>query len=691
MATKDKLVNLEVLGLVNDRVNDLKSAITEKKNLFNPSGTGLPYVRNSSSSSNNYTLMNTYSVVGSVYTPVTTGKVYLTLVKFHIGSDDGSTVGSVRIYGAKKNSTDNTDPTTLLSRQNCDLSKAAKDSDQYIYRIYTVDTAMSVFYRIVADNSGTTSRTYDITFNNVITLEFDTQAEALQFAKEQAWNTTQTGWISAVDNVNRVKVDGTITDRINEIKNAERVQMDTLDYSPTLTKGSLVSQVTGAFAPNESYARTNVLNGIGTREAVSLQNDTYQLGISIYDSTGSSDGTGFLGYMDYDTGFKMLPYNAAKFAVSFRRKDLADLTDADVTAIGNALTFYKAKNKKPCTTGKNYFSVNVDRPLPFGTSELHDTTDEIESVLYLPSTYTMNGTPTRLILCCHGSTGYINKSNNVWYNENWMSLIGDLAAAGYACFDCNIFPNSVGTSLVGKNLGSPLYVQACKKAYDYIVDTYNVYPEIFVHGTSMGGVGATAFANTYPEIVLAESSFAGRDILQYIHEIVDTSENGWDATDKLTFANAYGYETFSDLEDDHFSHGIGYFPSLSLVKVNADGSLNLPPDRETSFADWMAYYGVLEAFGENDDAGTWIGHRKVPYKAWNSWDDRPTATKLETILAKAYNTAGNSCIYYNKIYDAVGTPGQDDAHTKMCHGQYVDPDNNEKVSAQLIEYYHQFE
>ena len=296
--------------------------------------------------------------------------------------------------------------------------------------------------------------------------------------------------------------------------------------------------------------------------------------------------------------------------------------------------------------GYVWFDVNVPRPLPFGDQvrSSQTTIETVEAVMRLPTNYTPDGTPTRLVMCCHGSGGYIKASAQIWYNVSitaWTDLMDSLLAAGYAVFDANIFPTDTGAGVMGYALGSPLHVQTLKAAYDYIVQNYNVYPEIFAHGTSMGGVSATAFSHCYPQLVLAESSFAGRDILRYMKTVPTSAEDG-DAV-------PYGYESIAALNADKFSHIEGTYPSLSLFKVE-DGSVVMPPDREADYQGWLAYYTAVDNLGRNDDAGDWIGQRSVPYCAWNSWADNESHTKLQEVLKKAYNRGG-SCPYYVINYE----------------------------------------
>lgn len=333
--------------------------------------------------------------------------------------------------------------------------------------------------------------------------------------------------------------------------------------------------------------------------------------------------------------------------------------------------------KLPRTGAREYFTVPIRRPLPFGgTTTYNDQTAEnVECVLQLPTTYTEYGAPTRLVLACHCSGGYIKAADDRWDvadHTNWSTFINTLVNTwGFACFDANIFATGTKSdNLIGEHYGSPLYVNVLRAAYNYIVKNYNVYPEIFVHGSSMGSIAASCFSHLFPQIVLAESSFASRDFLFLLYNYF----NSYDATTKLQMANAFGYDTAQDLEDDYFSHCVGFYPSLSLEKYDSNNAIIPMPDRTTAFANWQAYYN--EIYGTTY-SGTISGRRAVPFKAWNSTSDSSEASYLlERKLAKAYNF-GNSVPYYCVEYDEY-------THNQMVYG------NNEGMVNQLSRWYRQF-
>lgn len=339
------------------------------------------------------------------------------------------------------------------------------------------------------------------------------------------------------------------------------------------------------------------------------------------------------------------------------------------------------------SSGTIFFTVDVERPLTIEENEQSTTTESVECVLRLPDTYKAIGTPTRLIFACHGAGAYI-ASPSVWGNVNWNSFMNALLTAGYAVFDCNTLPTSVGTNIAGYGVGSPYAINVARKAYDYIQENYNVYPEIFVHGTSMGGATATAFSHIYPQLVLAESSFAGRDITQYIyllkHKIVDDNSDNDADLDRM--AQCYGYigDTAGDsstpaldaLIQDKWSTIEGVSPSLGIIKYE-NGIATFPPDRESDFNNWLIYYSDIQTQDKNDAIGKYSMVKEVPYKTWESWDDNANRTKVKFIFQEGVKN-NNAMPYYVVAYDNI-------SHTNMSYGLY-----NNMVN-QLISWYKRWE
>jgi len=446
---------------------------------------------------------------------------------------------------------------------------------------------------------------------------------------------------------------------------------------PNFSTGGITQQ--GANAEILHRVRTTYLKIIpGNHYFIDLGTGDYKL-YNAFVYSGTTQGTVIrqLPVIDGRYLFFKADASANYFRAAFyyaADPDGHTFTTEDVEAISGAISVREVcmpSGKQERTGTFEWFSVTVDRPMAFGDEVTGGTPQTVECVLQLPTGYTAGGTPTRLVLACHGAEGYIDSANAHWAGTGWTALMNALLSAGYAVFDVNVLPTSTGTSTMGFCVGSPLAVNVAKKAYDYIQQNYNVYREIFVHGTSMGGVLASAFSNAYPGLVLAESSLAGRDAALYFYRI----ENGTYGDSDTNFANAWGYETMAALKADHWSHIEGAAQILTLHKY-VDGVLQYPPDRETEFAAWMAYYAEVQKHSKTDDIGDYTARRIVPYKTWESWGDNVADTKAKLILQKAYRA--NGCLYEVMVYDSYD-------HDDMGFGKV------ENLRDQLIAWYKRWE
>lgn len=141
--------------------------------------------------------------------------------------------------------------------------------------------------------------------------------------------------------------------------------------------------------------------------------------------------------------------------------------------------------------GTEHFVVTINKaPLnsDSGTTETQDSYMEYvdTAVIFLPQNYSPDGTPTRLIICPHGSGTVVDNSFSV-STKVWNEF---LVSMGYAILDVN------GGVDDGRNYGCNWAVQSLIKAYQYSIDKYNLYPEVFMLGGSMGGLTSLNLAQS---------------------------------------------------------------------------------------------------------------------------------------------------------------------------------------------------
>lgn len=116
----------------------------------------------------------------------------------------------------------------------------------------------------------------------------------------------------------------------------------------TLETGKYIVGSTGASGNDATCARSNVLNGYGTRFGVNLSDNDYEYKLSYYDATHTESAPGETGYISstsYRQGTTYIPANAARIAITARHVKVNDerpnMTDAYAAAIKAALTYFK--------------------------------------------------------------------------------------------------------------------------------------------------------------------------------------------------------------------------------------------------------------------------------------------------------------------------------------------------------------
>lgn len=156
------------------------------------------------------------------------------------------------------------------------------------------------------------------------------------------------------------------------------------------------------------------------------------------------------------------------------------------------------------------------------------------AILKLPSTYTETGKPTRLVYMAHGAGGGV--SENEWF-LNRFELQKLLLENGYAVFDVN------GGRI--ENMGGELAVASAYNAWKIIVENYNVYPQIFVGGFSMGGLTSTNFVLRHSSLVLAHVMYS--PVLDLYEQ---AWKNPWLKSTRQAIAEVYHFSSSTEAEYD---------------------------------------------------------------------------------------------------------------------------------------------
>jgi len=166
---------------------------------------------------------------------------------------------------------------------------------------------------------------------------------------------------------------------------------------------------------------------------------------------------------------------------------------------------------KPYAAGWQHFTVPVNQYIVDNTDtddELIDSESNIvnvDCVLKMPVSYTPTGKPVKLLMICHGAgrgvygDGTSFDSQGAWINiTSYNDLVNKFVNAGYLVFDCNGYAN---TQLGCTFWGAPRGVEAWRKAYDYVVNNYNVEHSFSIYCFSMGGLtGLNLVLSNFPNV-----------------------------------------------------------------------------------------------------------------------------------------------------------------------------------------------
>ena len=284
-----------------------------------------------------------------------------------------------------------------------------------------------------------------------------------------------------------------------------------------------------------------------------------------------------------------------------------------------------------------HFNVSIN-----GTHLMNDGADSssplsVNAVLMVPSTYSAGGNPTKMIFMHHGQSGTV--TDTTWYTQTqyWPNFYNAYLNAGFAVFDVNgSGPYSAADEVYHRDYGCPNGLQAAFKAYQYITKKYNIDKKILVHGTSMGGATAIAFAKTYPEIVMAAGLFAPAEL-----RAAATGDNF-----KEIIAENYGYQSSTAMVNDGYAEVVA--SNITLEHYNSSGERQFHPFEY----DW-----------KNDSTETHVAQFPVPIKLWQGTNDTSVSPTWSEKIIDAIRLGGGMA-YYRPISGAgheVSTGGNSTA------------------------------
>lgn len=195
------------------------------------------------------------------------------------------------------------------------------------------------------------------------------------------------------------------------------------------------------------------------------------------------------------------------------------------------------------------FLISVNCFLPDNDSasdKLQDAEElyEDNGLIILPDQYTEHGAQTRLVINCHGAGGTVTTDDS---QVEHQVLTQYLVANGYAVMDVNGLPEAYAKKNnidIRNNIGSPIAIRSYVKAYHYCMEHFNLKPDVFVHGGSMGGISSTNLVLSGCIPIIAHSAFC--PVLDTYNEIFLHPWSG--GLPKEAMGRIYGFKVSDDDE-----------------------------------------------------------------------------------------------------------------------------------------------
>ncbi len=179
-------------------------------------------------------------------------------------------------------------------------------------------------------------------------------------------------------------------------------------------------------------------------------------------------------------------------------------------------------------------------------------------LLLLPENYSDDGKPTRLVINCHGAGGTVTTDDSQMEHQ---AITQYLLANGYAIMDVNGLPKAYAEKEgidLRNNIGSPIALCSYIKAYHYCMAHFNLLPDVFVRGGSMGGISSTNLVLSGAIPVIAHSAYC--PVLDTYNEIYLHPWSG--GLPKIALGKIYGLDTDENGEYIYDENKIaGYNPA----------------------------------------------------------------------------------------------------------------------------------
>jgi hypothetical protein len=291
--------------------------------------------------------------------------------------------------------------------------------------------------------------------------------------------------------------------------------------------------------------------------------------------------------------------------------------------------------------GYENFSVSVnyyEENLASNASSVNDTAHYYTDygAIALPSNYTPSK-PTRLVILCGGTEERIAAATNPMNYYGWSYL----TAKGYAVMDMNGMSSSWGTDkglpIKGQHFASKYLLESYRKGLDYCRNKYNLYPEVFIMGISMGGGAMAMLVQSGMFNVLAACGFCPA-LSCFKHDYMNPWLNA--TNQRKTIAGQWGFDNWgstSTFDINYFVNNISKVGGYENLLANTFGSQE---DKNTANSN---YGNTAEATAYNN----LYKYFPCPIKIWHAADDVTVLPRYSQFFVNMINNGGGKAFMRN--------------------------------------------
>lgn len=277
---------------------------------------------------------------------------------------------------------------------------------------------------------------------------------------------------------------------------------------------------------------------------------------------------------------------------------------------------------------------------PIGAIERHSFTYQIgldndypspEStdygVLFLPKNYYRKGKKTRLVIACHGS-GTVIDDNFTIDSKDYVKTFVNM---GYAVMDVN------GGVADGRHFGAPFALESYSTAYRYVMDRYNLHPEVFIFGASMGGLCSFGLVQSGLIPVIAQAAVCPvTDLLRQAWMNPWWSESGNYGRQRERIADYYKFANYSSYTSGTAQTAtqtdMQYFVDNAYKTMGYNPMVNKATDAFSIISEDTSGYSSLYA--------DLVKFHNVPLLIMHAEDDSAVAYEFSTYISAAIIRGG---------------------------------------------------